>query len=81
MSFLVQRCDKTSVQELFSDAWVTVGQILEQVRQRYQPADPLDGLLAIGVDELSYRKGHKYVTTVTDQVSGQMVFSASGEER
>ena len=81
VGFLVQRCDKTSVQEMFSVAWVTVGQIVERVMQRHRPADPLDGLMAIGIDELSYRKGHKYVTTVTDQLSGQMVWAAAGEER
>ena len=79
VGFLVQRCDKTSVQETFSVAWVTVGQIVERVMQRHRPADPLDGLMAIGIDELSYRKGHKYVTTVTDQLSGQMVWAAAGK--
>ena len=66
VGFLVQRCDKTSVQEMFSVAWVTVGQIVERVLQRHRPDDPLEGLTVIGIDELSYRKGHKYVTTVTD---------------
>ena len=70
VGFLVQRCDKTSVQEMFNIAWVTVGQIVERVVHRHRPGDPLEGLLAIGVDELSYRKGHKYVTTVTDLLSG-----------
>ena len=79
VGFLVQRCDKTSVQEMFNVAWVTVGQIVERVRHRHRPDDPLEGLMAIGVDELSYRKGHKYVTTVTDQLSGQIVWAAEGK--
>ena len=79
MGFLVQRCDKTSVQELFDIAWVTVGQIVERVVHRHRPDDPLEGLLAIGVDELSYRKGHKYVTTVTDLLSGRIVWAAEGK--
>ena len=79
VGFLVQRCDKTSVQELFNIAWVTVGQIVERVMHRHRPGDPLEGLLAIGVDELSYRKGHKYVTTVTDLLSGRMVWAAEGK--
>ena len=61
MGFLVQRCDKTSVQEMFTVAWVPVGQIVERVRPRHRPDDPLEGLMAIGGDELSYRKGHTYV--------------------
>ena len=80
VGFLVQRCDKTSVQEMFSVAWVTVGQIVERVMQRHRPDDPLEGLMAIGIDELSYRKGHKYVTTVTDQLSGRIVWAAEGKD-
>ena len=79
VGFLVPRCDTTSVQEMFDSAWVTVGQIVERVMQRQRPADPLDGLMAIGIDELSYRKGHKYVTTVTDQLSGRIVWAADGK--
>ena len=79
VGFLVQRCDKTSVQEMFSVAWVTVGQIVERVLQRHRPDDPLEGLTVIGIDELSYRKGHKYVTTVTDQLSGRIVWAAEGK--
>ena len=79
VGFLVQRCDQTSVQEMFRIAWVTVGQIVERVMQRHRPDDPLDGLMAIGIDELSYRKGHQYVTTGTDQLSGQIVWAAEGK--
>lgn len=79
VGFLVQRCDKTSVQEMFNIAWVTVGQIVKRVVHRHRSGDPLDGLTAIGIDELSYRKGHKYVTTVTDQLSGRIVWAQEGK--
>jgi transposase len=79
VGFLTQRCDKTSVQEMFSIAWVTVGQIVKRVVGRYRPGDPLDGLRLIGVDELSYRKGHNYVTTVTDHESGRIVWAKEGK--
>lgn len=79
VGFLVQRCDKTSVQEMFTIAWRSVGQIVQRVVQRHQPGDRLDGLTAIGIDELSYRKGHKYVTTVTNHRTGQIVWAAEGK--
>ena len=79
VGFLVQRCDQTSVQEMFNIAWVTVGHIVERVRRRHQPGDPLEDLTAIGIDEVSYRKGHKYVTTVTDQLSSRIVWAAEGK--
>jgi len=61
VAFLAQRCDKTSVKEMFSIAWATVGAIVERVVERLRPDEPLDGLTHIGVDELSYRKGHRYL--------------------
>lgn len=79
VGFLVQRCDKTSVTEMFGIAWVTVGLILERVMHRHRLKDPLDGLTAIAVDELSYRKGHKYVTTVANQSTGQIVWVGEGK--
>ena len=79
VGFLTQRCDKTSVQEMFSIAWVTVGKIVERVVGRYRPGDPLDGLRLLGIDELSYRKGHNYVTTVTDHDSGRIVWAKEGK--
>jgi transposase len=79
VGFLTQRCDKTSVQEMFRIAWVTVGQIVKRVVGRYRPGDPLDGLKLIGIDELSYRKGHNYVTTVTDHESGRIVWAKEGK--
>ena len=43
-------------------AWATVGAIIGRVVERMLPSDKLAGLTHIGVDELSYRKHHKYVT-------------------
>lgn len=79
VGFLVQRCDKTSVQDMFNIAWRTVGRIVERVVRRHQARDPLDGLTAIGIDELSYRRGHKYVTTVTNQLTGEIVWAHEGK--
>jgi len=79
VGFLVQRCDKTSVSEMFQIAWRTVGRIVERVIQRHRSEDPLDGLTAIGVDEVSYRKGHKYLTTVTNHQTGRIVWAQEGK--
>ena len=40
--------------------------------------DCLDGLRLIGVDELSYRWHHKYVTVVVDHERGRVVWAAEG---
>jgi transposase len=60
-------------------AWETVGAIIERVVERRLPGDRLDGLTDIGVDELSYRKHHEYVTIVTDHASGRVVWAHPGK--
>ena len=39
----------------------------------------LDGLRVIGMDEISYRKRHKYLTGSIDHLSGRVVWA--GKER
>jgi transposase len=78
VAYLTQRCDKTSVQEAMSIGWQTVGAIVERVVERHDGNDRLDGLRHIGVDELSYRKGHRYLTLVVDQDTGMPVWASDG---
>jgi transposase len=65
-AYLAQRVDKTTVTEVLRIAWRTVGGIVRRVVQRHRGTadDGLDGLRIIGVDELSYRRHHEYVTVV-----------------
>ena len=60
-------------------AWRTVGAIIERVLPRHQSGDRLDGLTHIGVDELSYRRHHEYVTVVVDHVRGGVVWASPGK--
>jgi transposase len=60
-------------------AWCTVGSIATRVVQRLSPSDRLGGLHKIGIDELSYRKHHKYVTIVTDHETGKVVWAREGK--
>lgn len=78
IGWLTQRCDQTTVSQLARVAWRTVGTIVARVVQRLRPAPDWKGLTAIGVDELSYRKGHRYLTLVTDLLTGRIVWSKEG---
>jgi transposase len=79
ITFLTQRCDKTSIGYAFRIAWATVGRIVERVVKRKRPLNPLVNLQYIGVDELSYRKQHHYVTLVSDHQNGCIVWGAEGK--
>ena len=62
VAYLAQRADKTTLSDMLRIGWATVGSIIERVVARLRPGDVLDGLRCIGVDELSYRRHHEYVT-------------------
>lgn len=79
VGFFAQRCDKTAVEVTFGIAWRTVGAIIERVVYRRRPKNPLSKLRDIGVDELSYRKGHRYLTMVTDHATGHIIWAKEGK--
>src|SRR5690606_38136505 len=80
-AYLAQRADRTTVTTLMRVAWRTVGSIIRRAvrRHRSRMGDPLDGLRIIGVDELSYRRHHEYITTVVDHERGVVVWAAKGK--
>lgn len=79
VGYLTQRTDKTTVSALMRIAWRTVGRILERVVARHGNGDRLDGLVCIGVDEISYRRHHKYLTVVVDHDRGHIVWAKTGK--
>ena len=82
VAWLACNTSKTAVAELQRVAWRSVGQILERVAsEARRQVDLLDGLRRIGIDEISYRKGQKYLTVVVDHHSGRLVWAAPGRDR
>jgi len=79
VGYLAQESSKTVVSTMMRVAWATVGSIIGRVVERMLPSDRLAGLTHIGVDELSYRKHHKYVTIVVDHRTGRVVWAREGK--
>ena len=81
VAFLAQQSSKTAVSKLMRVTWRTVGGIISRVVGRHLDAgeDRLEGLRHIGIDELSYRKHHQYVTVVIDHERGVVVWSQRGK--
>jgi transposase len=78
-AWLAVNTSKSAVAELMRVAWRTVGGIVERVAaEAQQEADLLDGLRRIGIDEISHRKGQRYLTVVVDHDSGRLVWAAAG---
>ena len=82
VAWLALQCSKSAVVELMRVAWSTVGSILARVGAEIDMAvDRLEGLRRIGIDEISYRRGHRYLTVVVDHDSGRLVWAAPGRDR
>ena len=79
VGYLAQRCDKTAVSSMMRVAWDTVGAIIQRVVARHQKRDLLKGLTVIGVDELSYRRHHEYITVVVDHDRGCIAWAKPGK--
>jgi transposase len=78
VAYLAQVTDQTRVTELMGISWSTVGAIVERVVARRLDPSRLEGLRRIGVDEFSYRKRHRYLTTVVDHNRRRVVWAAAG---
>ncbi len=79
VAWCATRMDKTTIAGALRIAWETVGRIIARVVDRLGPADRLDGLTRIGVDELSYRRHHEYVTVIVDHTTGDIVWAHPGK--
>ena len=78
VALLAQRTDKTTITELMGISWQTVGSIIARVVERRGPTDLLDGVTHIGIDEISYRRHHHYLTIVTDHIRGRVIWAGVG---
>lgn len=76
VAWLSQQMAKTPITRLLRIGWATVGSIIERVVADRIDHARLDQLVQIGVDEISYRRGQRYLTTVVDHHSGGIVWCA-----
>jgi transposase len=78
VAWLATRTDKSTIECLVRINWRTVGRIIERVSASELDPDRLDALFEIGIDEVSWRKGHRYLTLVTDHQRRRVVWGAEG---
>jgi len=81
VAWLAQQSSNTAVSTLMRVVWRTVGSIVSRVVPRHLDTqeDRLDGLRHIGIDELSYRRHHEYITVVVDHERSVVVWAARGK--
>jgi len=82
IAWLVTQCSKSAASELMRIAWRSVGSIIERYWSDVsKEQDRFAGLRRIGIDEISYKRGHKYLMVVVDHDTGRLVWAAPGRDR
>jgi transposase len=80
-SWMAVHLSKTTLSQLLRIAWRSVGKIISRVvDERSTDTDRLDALSKIGIDEVSFRKGQRYLTVVVDHVTARVVWAAEGRD-
>jgi transposase len=79
VAWLAVHTSRAAVAELLRLAWRTVGRVCARVAvERATKVDLLAGLRRIGIDEVSYKRGQRYLVVVVDHDSGRLVWAAPG---
>jgi transposase len=78
VAWLAQQMAFSPITRLLRVGWRTVGAIVERVVSDHLDSARLEALVCIGVDEISYRRHHRYLTSVADHHSGAIVWCAPG---
>ena len=82
-AWLATQTSTTAVTRLLRVSWPAVGRIIARVVSELEQTrgDQLSGLRRIGIDELSYRVGQRYITVVVNHDTGRLVWAREGRDR
>ena len=77
--WLATKTDRTAVCRLVRIDWETVGRIIKRVGDELLPADRLCDLFEISIDEVAWRKGHRYLTLIANHRQSCVVWGTEGK--
>jgi transposase len=78
VAWLATKADKSTIQRMLRVDWDTVGRIVKRVCDAELDPGRLDDLFDVGVDEVSWKRQHKYLTLVVDHQRRQVVWGCEG---
>ena len=79
IAWLATKTDKTATCRLTRIDWHTVGRVIARVADEQLDGDRLDGLFEVSIDEVAWRKGHRYLTLVADHQTSRVVWGCEGK--
>jgi transposase len=81
IAWCAQRMDKTTASRLLRISWASVHRAVHRVVASELDPSRLDELFRIGVDDISFRKGHRYLTVVADHDrDGAVIWAEEGRD-
>jgi len=82
-AWLVRYTSRTTVSTFLRIAWRTVVAIVARVTADLdaEAGDRLANVRRIGIDEISYKRGHKYLVVVVDHDTGLLLWAKEGREK
>ncbi len=80
VAWLSTKMSKSAIAEYMRIDWETTGRCISRALNELEPdrTDRLNGLVNIGIDETSYKKGHKYITVVVNHDTNTVVWASEG---
>jgi transposase len=78
-AWLATKTDKSAICRLIRIDWQTVGRIVRRVGDERLDGDRLNNLFEVSIDEVAWRKGHRYLTLVGDHRRRCVVWGAEGK--
>ena len=74
--------NKQAAADRYAISWRAVNNICTRLAEEaLGRVDLLDGLIAVAIDEVKYKKGQRYLTVVCDHVTGRVVWAAKGRSK
>jgi transposase len=80
VAWLAVKMDKDALRRLVGVDWDTVGRICDRVVADELDPGRLDDLYDLGVDEISWKKHHNYLTLVVNHTTNKVVWGAEGRD-
>jgi transposase len=79
VAWLATKTDKTATCRLARIDWQSIGRVIERVGGELLCEDRLSDLFEISIDEVAWRKGHRYLTLVGDHRRRCVVWGCEGK--
>ncbi len=74
--------NKQAAADRYGISWRAVnGMCVRVAEEALGRVDMLHGLVAIAIDEVKYKRGHKYLTIVCDHFTGRVIWAAEGRTK